>query len=263
MSSEKERRPDRGATGHWPVGRRRIVWAGALLLGLIAGGAWLAGGGGPTVALHKDGGFEFSFEGCDAESRCGRFRVLAPGFGYRWNYGEASLQPVEGRSPQLRDVLAPKLKTARMVIAFGLASNEGDEAFNRRLAACRSMRLAELVDDARFDLRGAAPTYRITLGRYEPRPNLLAEDTAIERLLALGFLEKAHPDMVLDQALQSGLRSALPPALDQAPGPIARQLDFTRYSCWRDAFAVTPSAETRTVCFEETAQDRDRLCADF
>ena len=150
-----------------------------------------------------------------------------------------------------------------MVIAAGLSSNEGDESVNRRLAACRSKRLAHLIDDAQFDLRTSAPVYRLSLGRYAPEPGALVEESAIERLMLIGFLRRADRDMDLDAALKDGVAGALPSALDQLPDPVARQLDLTRYSCWREEFAVTPDAAIRTACFAEPAADTESFCADF
>ncbi|MEL6977265.1 MAG: hypothetical protein AAGM38_01110 [Pseudomonadota bacterium] len=241
-------------------------WLWLLLLLLLLGGAafyWLSAAEEEPVTIGDDGRFQLTFEGCDSQGRCGDFQILAPGFGYRWDYGRDSLQAIDGRAPNLRDVINDQLGGAERVIATGLASNEGGEDYNRRLSACRSKRLAFLVDDAQLDLGTRVPTYRLTLGRYEPDPTVVTEDTAIERLVVLGFLRRSDPGLLLDEALKDGLLKALPTALAQALGPIARQLDFTRYSCWDDEFRATPDATVRTACYPEPSQNTEDFCSGF
>lgn len=243
--------------------RRRWVWLLLLLLLLLGGGLyWLlysdeAGAGG------DDGRFQLSFEGCDSSGLCGQFRILAPGYAYRWDYGKDRLQAISGEEPELRDVIADQLSGAQMVISTGLASNEGSEPFNRRLSACRSKQLAVLIDDAQVDLSTRVPTHRVTLGRYVPDPSVQTEDTAIERLVVLGFVLRMDPGVNLDEALKEGLIKALPTALADALGPIARQLDFRRYSCWDREFRVTPDAQQRQICFREPSVNAQDYCGDF
>lgn len=257
-SDQAQRKEDEGGSRWW-------LWL--LLLLLLLGGAaylWLMFSEEEPVIVGDDGRFQLTFQGCDSQGRCGDFQILAPGFGYRWDYGRDSLQAIDGRAPNLRDVINTQLLAgAERVIATGLASNEGGEDYNRRLSACRSKRLAFLVDDAQLDLGTRSPTYRLTLGRYEPDPTVITEDTAIERLVVLGFLMRSDPGLNLDEALKDGLLNALPTALAQALGPIARQLDFTRYSCWEREFRATPDAEVRTACYREPSQSTDDFCGGF
>lgn len=243
-------------------------WLWVLLLLLLIGGGyylWTTMQKEEPVEVGEDGRFKLAFTGCDSQGRCGQFRILAPGFAYRWDYGRDTLQSINGVAPDLRAVLGDQLVDAEKVIATGLASNEGGEAFNRRLSACRSKRLAFLTDDVQLDEQTAAETYRLTLGRYQPAltAGAAAEDTAIERLVVFGFQLSADEGINLDEALKDGLIQALPSALDQALGPVARQLDFTRYSCWQNEFAVTPDAELRRACYTESSADPETFCGDF
>lgn len=246
--------------------RSRRGWLWLLLLLLLIGGgylAWLLLQKEEPVQIGEDGRFQLIFEGCDSQGRCGEFLILAPGFAYRWDYGRDTLQSIDGVAPDLKAVIGDKLAGSEKIIATGLASNEGGEPFNRRLSACRSKRLAFLVDDAQLDLKTTIETYRLTLGRYQPNPNVKPEDTAIERLVVFGFQRRADAGMNLDEALKDGLIKALPTALDKALGPVARQLDFTRYSCWNNEFKVTPDSELRQACYRETSADPETFCGDF
>lgn len=247
------------------VFRRRRLAALAVALALVGGAAWAVFGGQRGAVFGPDSAVDIAFRGCDDAGACGAFRLVAPGADYRWDYGSDRLQQGDGGRPSLRDVLREPLSEARLVVAAGLASNEGGETFNRRLAACRSRRLAALVADAQFDLRTTAPAYRLTLGRYAPDPSAASLDAAIERLVVVIFMRRANPDMALDQALKNGLADALARGLPDAPAPIARQLDLPRYSCWANEFAATPAGAPRDACFDEPAdpQELEALCAVF
>lgn len=232
-------------------------WLLLLLLLLLAGGAaywWYFMRGG-------DGSFSLTFKGCDSQNKCGRFKLFAPGYSYRWNYDTTKLDPIDGQEPELATVIEKDLKKSKAVIATGLASREGSDLHNRQLSACRSKRLATLLDDAQATVGTSAQTYRISLGRYQQPPS--EGDTQIERLLVMAFVLEADDGINLDEAMKAGLKSDLPQALKEVLAPIAAQLDFTSYACWNNEFHITPRDDVRSICYNEPSASYASFCSSF
>ncbi len=214
----------------------------------------------------SDGSFRTSFRGCDSNGRCAEFRIVAPGYTYRWTFDSVSMDPVQGVEPDLLPVTENELRSARAVIAAGLASREGGDAINRQLSACRSKRLAALLDGVQSRIGTRVPSYRVSLGRYEdaaPSSGVSGGDTSIERLVVMAFVLDFDRGLNINEALKDGLLKALPSALADALGPIRRQLDFTRYACWNNEFQVTPSDQVRSMCFDEPSSDPSQFCGSF
>lgn len=249
-------------------GRGRGLLLLLLLLLLIGGGfAWW------WFNQKNDGSFELTFRACDSQDRCANFKLFAPGYDYRWEIGLISLEELIGeegaaRDPNLAEAIETDLRDFDAVIAAGLASREGGQFYNRRLAACRSMQLAELVEDAAQTLDLDVDLYRVSLGRYQPSGGQVVvegEDTGIERLVVLAFVSDMDPGIDLGEALKMGLEENLEPALAQTLPAIREQLTFSRYDCWRspDDYAVTPDQQLRQACYREASRDISQLCLGF
>lgn len=216
-----------------------------------------------------DGSFRTSFQGCDSAGRCAEFRIVAPGYNYRWTFDSVSIDPVNGVEPDLLSVTQNELLSAKAVIAAGLASREGGDEINRQLSACRSKRLAALLDGVQSRIGTRVPSYRISLGRYQDAQLtsggrvVEGEDTSIERLVVMAFVLDFDRGLNINEALKDGLLKALPSALADALGPIRRQLDFTRYACWQNEFQVTPADQVRTACYNEPSANPNQFCNSF
>lgn len=233
-------------------------WILLLLLLLAIGGAaywWF-------VLRPGDGTFSLTFRACDTQDRCGRFKLFAPGYAYAWTYNKARLEFIDGSEPELAPVVEKDLKRAEGVIAAGLASSEGDDGVNRQLSACRSMRLATLLDDAQASLDTRADTYRISLGRYDDSDDEF-DDTSIQRLVVITYIFETDPGINLNEALKDGLRLNLPEALKAILAPEVKQLNFTKYSCWDNEFNVTQRDTIRTDCYREPSRNPSRFCSGF
>lgn len=242
-SEAKDERPRRG----W-------VWLLLLLLLLGVGAAYYF-----FVVMKGDGSFRHTFKGCDAQDRCATFRIVAPGYDYRWAYGKMSLEPKAGAQPDLSAAVSKDLEGAEIVIAAGLASREGDPQLNRRLSACRSKALSGLLTSS----AGSADLHRIALGRYEADEADGSELPEIERLVVLGAVLEQDEGVDLEAALKDGVEKTLDSALAKALAPIARQLDFRRYDCWDDEFAITKSDQLLTQCYRERTSDIAAYCYGF
>lgn len=242
--------------------RNRWIWL--LLLLLLLGGAiaYVLLRPGPDVHSPAEaGGFELTFTGADSAGREAIFKVVAPGQAYRWELGRDEIADLPEGARALADVLAADLAISEGVILTGLASREGPDGLNRALASCRSLVLASELGVVQSAADTDAQPYRLVLGRYEDDGE--EENTDIERLLVFGFVLEAEEGVNLDQALRQGLLESLPAALDDVLAPLARQLDFTRYACWDDAFAVTPAGDQRVLCYRERSVDPADFCSRF
>lgn len=235
-----------------------LWWLLLLLLALA-----VAGAGYWWWQNRETGRFVLPITACDDSDRCGDFVVFAPGFDFAWTYGKSRLNLIgEGVEPELGPEIQGYLADAEGVIVAGLASSEGGALTNRRLSACRSMRLAVLVDDAQADLGTSADLYRVSLGRYND-PQESFEDTEVQRLVVLTFIMDADEGLDLNQALKNGLSRDLPDALRAIVVPAVRELDFRQYDCWNNEFAITPSGDTRQACYRERSGGYDAFCGDF
>lgn len=232
----------------------RNLW---MLLGLLL--LLLAGAAFWWFVLRTPDTFTLRFRGCDDAGKCARFTFHAPGPDYSFTLGKTTIAPVDGVSPKLENVLSKFRDDAQEgVIAAGLASREtGGGGFdNRKLSACRSKSLSDALLAAQPAAGIDAPMYRISLGRYAADDSGESGDTAIERLVVMAFIRDADEGVDLSQALKNGVKDNLPQALARA----LRLLDFTRYECWSDEFAVTPSGRQRAVCYAESSRFED-ACA--
>ena len=261
MSEPTEPRPDGTdfADKHDPM--RDAVVIGVLLLmlaGLFGAFYW-------SSLRIGDGSFAHRFQGCDADGRCATIKIYAPGFDYRWTYGSVALEVEDPRRGRLAPLISEDLLDAEAVIAAGLASHEGGDDYNRRLSACRSKYLAQLIEDAQAVVNSDAPLYRVALGRYQPSDGEYFEndDSAIERMIVMAFVLDQDPGLDLEQALRQGLTAELPLALEAALEPLQRQLDFRNYACWSDEFAVTENSELRQICYTEPSPNPTAFCSDF
>lgn len=235
--------------------RRRWLWLLLLLL-LLGGGFgyfWLQ----PRAAAGT--AFDLDFKGCDRTGLCADFKLFAPGASYRWVFDTAMFESVDGRRPDMSPAIQSYMDDSVGAIASGLASREGSSEFNRRLSACRSMRLADLLADVAGDTDNI---YRVSLGRYVD-PAGAPTDTSIERLLVMAFILRTDYGVNLSEALKDGLQRELPTALRSALPGVARQLDFTSYECWDDEFAVTQTDEVRGACYREPSRSYLDFCNDF
>lgn len=250
--------------------RRTMAILLALLLLLLIVFAWIYRSDEEVVVKQPtDGSFRTTFQGCDRAGRCAEFRIVAPGYDYRWTFDSVDIDPVNGVEPDLLPVVQNELRGARAVIAAGLASREGGDEINRQLSACRSKRLAALLESAQSRIGTRVPSYRIALGRYQDATLtsggrvVEGEDTSIERLVVMAFVLDFERGLNINEALKDGLLKALPSALADALGPIRRQLDFTRYACWQSEFQVTPADQVRDVCYDEPSADVNSFCSSF
>lgn len=212
-----------------------------------------------SIEVADEGEVDLSFTGCDDADRCADFTLFAPGYDYRWTFNKSRFDLVDGDQPPLEPAVRELLSRAEGAIASGLASREGSSAFNRRLSACRSLRLADLLADVAGD---ASNIYRVTLGRYVDADRE-REDTSIERLVVMAFIMRTDDGVDLSQALKDGLSQELPPLLDQFLPEIVTQLQFTNYECWEEEFSVTQRDQIRTACFRETTRNYNDFCSDF
>ncbi|MCI4661973.1 MAG: hypothetical protein MRY63_09165 [Neomegalonema sp.] len=202
------------------------------------------------------GSFSLNFTGCDAQSRCASFKLIAPGYEYRWSLGKAEFDLASGADgtpvePDLLMAIGDELYEAQGVIAAGMASREAEGFPNRALSSCRSRVLADKFAAASAELSRQLPIHRTVLGRYGEAEEE-GVDTSIERLVIFALITGADQGVDLSAALKAGLLDNLPTALQKVLSPVARQLDFRRYECWERAFAVTPNEQVRQICYDES-----------
>lgn len=247
---------------------RFAIGAGVLLLatigfGLITG---FLGGKRDMVEIEQlEGTFRLDFEGCDDAGKCGLFVLYAPGKDYSWTYNRTTFDVARagGSLPDFARVLDADLRRATGVISAGLASREGTSLQNAKLSACRSKALAREIVSLQRAMGTSAKIYRTSLGRYGEDVTG-SGDTAIERLIVVGFIIEAEEGVDLGQAWKNGLSQNLAAALQAGVAPeIARQLDFTKYECWGDEFEITDNGLRRTACYRETTLNYAQLCSEF
>lgn len=223
------------------------------------------GNEGGVQYVQLEGTFRMDFEGCDDADRCGEFVLYAPGKRYSWAYNKMTFDAARagGSLPDFAQVLDADLRRAEGVIASGLASREGSSFQNAKLSSCRSKALAREIVRLQRSLGTNATIYRTALGRYG-EDVAGSGDTAIERLIVLGFILEAEEDIDLGQAWRNGLTRNLADALQTGVAPeIARQLDFTKYECWGDDFEITNNGILRTACYRETSLNIAAMCGEF
>ena len=260
MSENKE--PKTRASTRFTLGLIVII---AIIVGFLALTGFF-GRNEPTVEIAQlEGTFRLDFDGCDDQGRCGKFALYAPGKDYSWSYNKTSFDMARagGQFPDFARVLDADLRLAEGVIAAGLASREGSSFQNAKLSSCRSKALARENVPLRRPLGTDATRYRTSLARYGEDVAGWG-DTAFERRIVVGFILETSEGLDLDQAWKNGLTANLAAALQAGVAPeIARQLDFTRYECWGDDFAITNNGLLRTACFRETTLNYAALCGEF
>lgn len=256
--------------------KRSRIWILLLLLLLIVAGAvyWVYFRG--TTEVGDDGEFRTTFEGCDDSGACATFSLYAPGRAYSWQYRRAVPTDIATEDEAFGAKIADDLRSADTVLVAGLASQEGGERFNERLATCRARAFEGIVIDAREDAGANAPIFRVALGQYQADDDAPAASTAsvaggqgeatqIQRVMVLAFVSDIPEEINLGEALRNGADAALTNALallENEDGLVAEQLQFQRYSCWNELEA-TPLGGYARACYSENPSLIDTLCSPF
>lgn len=153
----------------------------------------------------------FPIEGVDKSNRHVVFDVVVLTKDYGWvrgsttelEKGERRLLPDEIQNEVLAPQLRKGLGSARVLIAVGLASQEGDVSREEQRGGLRAIRTAELVRGA---VGSSIPMWTLNLGRYvEPCVECEDEDTSWQRPFIVIAVRRADNGAHISEALADAM----------------------------------------------------------
>ncbi|MET0407563.1 MAG: hypothetical protein ABW006_04260 [Hyphomicrobium sp.] len=153
----------------------------------------------------------FPIEGTDRQGRAVTFDVVVLTKNYGWVRGSTTELEKDDRrlSPQeiQAEVLAPQLRdglrSARGLIAVGLASQEGDVAREEQRGGLRAVRTAQWIEDV---LGEQIPMWTLNLGRYvDPCSDCEDPDTSWQRPFIVIAVRQADEGAHISEALADAM----------------------------------------------------------